>query len=127
MRSLIISAVSLLLILGIWFGFMTYCEDTLTSLVADITDEIEVNVAAEDWDSAKSSFDEFSDAWHKDKSTYSFFLEQSAMLEADFAIARAEACIYAEDVPGAMSELAFIREQLKFLFLNERINLANIL
>lgn len=127
MRSLIISTVSLLLVLCIWFGFMTYCEDTLNSLISNITNEIEISVAAGDWDTAKESFSRFSDSWHKDKSIYSFFLDQSAMLDADFSIARAEAYIDEQETPSAMGELAFIREQLRFLFLNERINLENIL
>lgn len=127
MRSLIISAVSLFMILGIWFGFMTYCENTLNDLIAEITDEIEVSVHEEDWDGAQKSFQNFSKDWHREKTYYSLFLEQSAMLEADFAISRAEAYIGAEDYANTMGELAYIREQLRFLFLNERINLENIL
>ncbi len=127
MRSLIISTVSLLLILGIWFGFMTYCEDTLGGLVAVIEEEIEVSVAAEDWPAAKEEFRRFSESWHKDEAAFSLFLEQSSMLDTDFTIARAEAYINAEDRSSALGELASIREQLRFLFLNERINLENIM
>ena len=127
MRSLVISTISLLLILGIWFGFMTYCEDTLTGLVAVIEEEIEVSVAAEDWPAAKEGFRRFIENWNKYEAAYSLFLEKSSMLDTDFAIARAEAYIQAEDKASAMAELASIREQLRFLFLNERINLENIM
>lgn len=127
MRSLAISTITLLVILTLWFGFMTYCEDTLNVLVDDISINIEPHVSSEEWRAAEEGFSRFSEDWHKDKSIYSFFLEQSAMLDTDFAIARAEAYIKAEDKAGAMGELACIREQLRFLFLNERINLENIL
>lgn len=127
MRSLIISAVSLLLILAVWLGFMTYCENTLSLLVTDITQELETSVIGEDWSAAEEQFRRFSGTWHKDKELYSLFLEQSAMLDTDFSISRAEAYIKAQDAASALGELYCIREQLKFLFLNEKISLENIL
>lgn len=126
MRSLIISAVSLLLVLAIWFGFMTYSEKTLNYLIEDAAATVELSVKNENWDAAEEEFQQLSTLWHRDKAIYSFFLDQSAMLDTDFAIARAKALIEAKDKASSLGELSVIREQLRFLFLNERINLENI-
>lgn len=127
MRSLTISTVSLLLIIAVWFGFMTYCEDSLTDLTNLISNDIEPDIIDGDWESAALSFDGLSRDWHDRQDLYSVFFTHSEVIQADLSIARAETAIRSRDASIALSELAAIREHLKFLFENERINLANII
>lgn len=127
MRSLIISTVSLLLIVAVWFSFMTYCEDSLSSLTEQIVSEIEPYVTDGDWDAAAARFDELSDDWHSRQDVYTLFFTHSEVVETDLAIARAKASIRAQNAAAALNELATMREHMKFLFENERINLANII
>ena len=127
MKSLIISAVSLLLIICIWFCFMTYCENSLGRLLETLSEDVIAKVVSDDWTSASESFERFSKKWHEQKTIYSLFLEQSAMIDADFSIAKAEGLILTKDKSGSLSELYTIHEQLHFLFLNERLTFENIL
>lgn len=127
MRSLVISAISLFLILAVWFGFMTYCEDSLNALTEQIVSEIEPAVTAGEWDTAAAEYDQLSRSWHANQAVYTLFFTHSEVVEAELAIARTEAFLRVQDASGAMAELAAAREHLKFLFENERINLANII
>lgn len=127
MRSLIISTISLLLIIAIWFGFMTCCENSLTDLTDRIVADIEPDILDGDWESAALSFESLSRDWHSRQDMYSTFFTHSEVVQADLSIARAETAIRSRDAAMALSELAAIREHLKFLFENERINLANII
>lgn len=127
MRSFIVSIINLLLILTLWFGFMFYCENTIGKLAETLEKNIVTEIENENWNTAKEEFDDFSEQWHKSKKVYYYFLDTRAILDTDFSIGRAESYIKSKDSSLALGELSCIREQLKFLYLNEKISLENVL
>lgn len=126
MRSLIVSLVTLLLIIGTYFGFATYSYSQLSSLRDQINDDIAQSVLEENWPAAKASFQRLEDSWDNRSHVFSFFLDTSAMIDTDLSLARAKAYITAEERSGALAELYEIREKMKFLYENEQISLDNI-
>ncbi|WP_206459736.1 DUF4363 family protein [Anaerovorax sp. IOR16] len=126
MRSFIISIINLLLILGIWLVFMFYCEKSIDELSKNLEQNIMIEIENDDWGSAEKHFSDFSDKWHDNKKIYTFFLDSRALLDTDFSIGRAESYIKSKDSSLALGELSCIHEQLKFLYLNEKISLENL-
>lgn len=127
MRSLIISCIGILLILAIWLGFMTYTENALSDMTAELNESILPAIQTEQWERASEEFYHFSQVWHDHKKIFDFFLDQSNMAETDFCIARAGACIDSKDLASSASELACVKERLKFLYENEKITIENLL
>lgn len=127
MRSFVLSIINILLILGIWLGFMFYCENTIGELSKNVEENIITDIENGDWISAKEQFDNFSEQWHKNKKLYALFLDSRALLDTDFSIGRTESYIKSKDSSLALGELSCIHEQLKFLYLNEKISLENLL
>ena len=126
MKSLIISIVSLGLFVSGWCVFVNFTDKNLHQLMGKIEDDIIVSVYQGEWDQSLESFKEVSDAWHKQKKVYSFFLDTSAINETDYSFARADEYIKAKNLPLTVGELSCIKEQLGFLHLNEQITLENI-
>lgn len=126
MRSLIVSLVTLLLIIGTYFGFATYSHSQLNSLRDQIHGDIAQSVLEENWPAAKAGFQSLEDSWNNRSHVFSFFLDTSAMIDTDLSLARAKAYITAEERSGALAELYEIREKMKFLYENEQISLDNI-
>ena len=126
MRSLITSIATFILFLGLWYGFMTYCEGNLYSHEQILELETIMAVKDEEWDLAEVSFQRFSDDWHHSQKVYTYFLDENAMRDTDFAIAKASAFITQKETSLALGELYYIKEQIKFLYENERIKIKNI-
>ncbi|WP_324822531.1 DUF4363 family protein [Sinanaerobacter sp. ZZT-01] len=106
---------------------MFYCEDSIDDLSKDLENQIITEIENENWATAEEAFKDFSDQWHENKKIYTFFLDTKTLLDTDFSIGRAEAYIKLQDSPLALGELSCIQEQLKFLYLNEKISLENIM
>lgn len=127
MRSLTISITALLLIICLWFGFMTYTENLLSEFNVTITEVIIPSIQVQHWDAASDDFKNLTDNWHASKQIFDLFLDNDAMVETDFTIAKAEAYIAAQDTSSALGELFCIKEQFRYLFENERITIENLL
>lgn len=127
MRSLTVSVASILLILVIWFGFMAYTKDALTDLTDTLEESIIPSVHAGHWETASEDFYHFSERWHEEKRLFDFFLDNDTMTETDFSIAKAQAYIQARDLGSTLGELSCINEQLRFLYLNEKVTIENLL
>ena len=126
MRSLTVSAAVFLILILFWWFFMGYCEVSIAGLTDTIHTELVSEVRAFDWASATASFDAFDSRWHEAKRIYSLFLTETAILDIDYSVARLKAYLECENQNDALAELSAISEQLKFLFLRERINTQNI-
>lgn len=126
MRSLIISLVTLLLIVGTYLVFITYSHGELNTMRNQIHGEIEQSVLEENWPAAQTGFQTLENSWDSHSHVFSFFLDTSAMIETDLSLARAKAYITAEERAAALAELYEIREKMKFLYENEQISIDNI-
>ena len=126
MRSLIVSAAVFLILILFWWFFMGYCEVSIASLDTMIHTDLVETVRSDDWTSAAASFDAFDRRWHDDKRVYSLFLTETAILDIDYSVAKLKAYLECANKNDALAELSSISEQLKFLFLRERINLQTI-
>lgn len=126
MKSLIISIVCLGILVGGWFVFANFADDTLHSLMNYIEEDIMAETIDEDWSAAQKSMDNLSHRWHRYKKIYVFFLNTDDINQTDYSIARADYYIKAKDLSNSTGELACIKEQLRFLHLNETITLENI-
>jgi hypothetical protein len=125
MKALIISFISITVVLTTWGIFVNYSDKNIHGLMDSIEDDILISVYAEDWSKAEKEFNDMAKKWHKQKKVYSFFFNTVDINETDYSIARAKNYIYARDLPLAAGELNCVREQLKFLHLNELITLDN--
>lgn len=126
MRSLSISAVAFLILILFWWFFMGFCEVSIAHFIDTIHGELVEEVLQSDWAAASASFEAFDLQWHKHKRWYSVFLTETAILDIDYSVARLKAYLECASQSDALAELSSISEQLKFLFLRERINLENI-
>ena len=126
MRSLTVSAAVFLILILFWWFFMGYCEVSIAGLSDMIHTELVMEIRASDWPGATASFDAFDSRWHEAKRLYSLFLTETAILEIDYSVARLKAYLECENQNDALSEVSAISEQLKFLFLRERVSIQNI-
>ena len=126
MKALVISIVSIAVIITSWSAFVTYSDKNIHRLMSAIEDDIIVSVDAGDWTKAENQFDDLSKNWHKQKKIYSFCFNTIDINDTDYSIARAKKYIDAKDVSLASGELNCIKEQLKFLHLNELVTIDNI-
>jgi len=126
MRSLTVSAIAFLILILFWWFFMGFCEVSIAQLTDTIHSEMVEEVRQNDWAAANASFDAFDLQWHKNKRWYSLFLTETAILDIDYSVARLKAYLECASESDALAELSSISEQLKFLFLRERISLENI-
>lgn len=126
MRSMVISAVAFLVIILFWWFFMGFCEVSIAQLTDVVHEQMVVEVRQQDWKAATASFEDFDQKWHKDKRYYSLFLNETAILDIDCSVARLKAYLECADDSSSLAELSAISEQLKFLFLRERISLENL-
>ena len=126
MRSLTISAAAFLILILFWWFFKGFCEVSIAHLSNTIHGELVEEVRQNDWTAAKASFDAFDLQWHEHKRWYSLFLTETAILDIDYSIARLKAYLECASESDSLAELSAISEQLKFLFLRERISLENI-
>lgn len=125
MKALVISFISISVVIAAWGVFVNYSDKSIHGLMNTIEDDIIISVYAEDWDKAEKQFDDMAKKWHKQKKIYSFFFNTMDLNEADYSIARAKDYIHSRDLPLAAGEMNCIKEQLKFLHLNELITLDN--
>lgn len=126
MRSLTVSAAVFLILILFWWFFMGYCEVSIAGLSDMIHNELVMEIRASDWPRATASFDAFDSRWHQAKRLYSLFLTETAILEIDYSVARLKAYLECENQNDALAEVSAISEQLKFLFLRERVSIQNI-
>ena len=126
MRSLTISAAAFLVLILFWWFFMGYCENSIAGLSDTIHTELVADVRASDWPKATASFDAFDTEWHEAKRVYSIFLTETAILDIDYSVARLKAYLECKNQNDALAELSAISEQLKFLFLRERVSIQSI-
>lgn len=126
MRSLTVSAAVFLILILFWWFFMGYCEVSIAGLSDMIHNELVMEIRASDWSGATASFDAFDSRWHQAKRLYSLFLTETAILEIDYSVARLKAYLECENQNDALAEVSAISEQLKFLFLRERVSIQNI-
>lgn len=126
MRSMIISAAAFLFLILFWWFFMGFCEASIADLTDLVHQRMVVEVREKNWDAAAASFDAFDEMWHKNKRWYSLFLNETAILDIDCSVARLKAYVECADDSSSLGELSAISEQLKFLFLRERISLENL-
>jgi len=126
MRSLTVSAAVFLILILFWWFFMGYCEVSIAGLSDMIHTELVMEIRASDWPGATASFDAFDSRWHEAKRLYSLFLTETAILEIVYSVARLKAYLECENQIDALAEVSAISEQLKFLFLRERVSIQNI-
>ena len=105
---------------------MGFCEASIADLTDLVHQRMVVDVREKNWDAAAASFDAFDEMWHKNKRWYSLFLNETAILDIDCSVARLKAYVECADDSSSLGELSAISEQLKFLFLRERISLENL-
>lgn len=126
MRALIISIISIAVLLAGWGVFVNYSDKTIHKMMNTIQDDILVNVSVQDWRRAEKQFDDLSDKWHKQKKIYTFFFNTKEINDTDYSIAKAKYYIKQKNAALSSGELNCIREQLKFLHLNELITADNV-
>ncbi|MBN7774156.1 DUF4363 family protein [Clostridium aminobutyricum] len=126
MRSLVVSFLCLVLLIGTWAVYSDYSDKKIHTYINDIENGILLDVTSDNWPQAEDKFNTLEDSWHQYKSIACFFFSTDKINEADYSIAKIKYYIKAEDGSNASGELSCLKEQLKFLHENESITLQNI-
>ncbi len=126
MKALIISTTFLGVLLLSWWAFSDYADRSLEPLMDMAENQLLQSARKEHWDIAKHQMEEFTEKWHKDKKIYSYFFQTRVINEIDFSIARLGEYVRSEDLTSTSGELAYIKEQLKYLHANEKFTIENI-
>lgn len=113
MRALIVSTLCLLLVLGIWFGFIR----TANGLMDDVAELLACRPLPRE---------ELFACWKKIQFFYSVFSDSGQIHEANECLARAMALLQQES-PLAEAELAAFGELLHVLQQQEALSLENII
>lgn len=127
MRALVISTLTLAILVGCWFYFYQYSDDTLHKMVDTCQEEIMPAIEAGQWDQAYYKFDAQYATWHHYKKWALLMLETDKINDTDVTFAKTLMYIKAKDLSNSSGELLALQESLKFLHENEGITLANIL
>lgn len=126
MRSFIISVILLLLVMGTWFGFDMYSENELDKYLSSIDTEIMLNIKEENWQEAADALEKLQNDWHKYRKYAEFFLETTELNEISYTMTKSKAYIENEDAASAAGELSYLRDQIRFLDVDESISSGNI-
>ena len=113
MRALLISTLCLLLVLGIWFGFILTANQLMTE-------------AHHLLDCRPLPLEDLLLCWKKLQFSYAVFSDSGQIHEANECLARAAALLQQES-PLAEAELAAFRELLRVLQQQETLSLENII
>lgn len=126
MRSLLVSSLCLAILLTVWGCFYHVSAEKSDEYICQINEVILPAVNNEEWELAESEFKLLGNDWHKYKNIAAYFFDTDALNEADYSVARADEFIKAGDPSNSAGELAALREQFKFLHINESISPGNI-
>jgi len=127
MRALIVSFLTLAVLIGCWFCFYHYSEQTLDQMVEVCEEEVMPAIETECWNQAYDIFHMQYQDWHRYKKRALFMLETDKINDTDTAFAKTLMYIKARDLSNSSGELLALQETLKFLHENEDLSLANIL
>jgi hypothetical protein len=126
MRYLIASILTLLLLLGIWFSFFQYAEETTTRLKTTLEEEILPSVEAGGRTDALNKLQSFHNDWDKFRKPALYLLSSDTIMEIDYNLASAMELIKTNHPATAAGELGAMTRQLSFLCDNEKFTLQNI-
>lgn len=127
MKSLLVSFLALLLLIGCWLGFYHYSDRELHQMVSACETEVMPAIESGQWDTAYDMFQDQYENWHKYQKWAYLMLETEKINETDLAFAKTLMYIKARDLSNSSGELLSLEENLRFLHKNEGISLANIL
>ena len=126
MRSFIVSILLLLVILGCWVGFDMYSNSRLDSYIDSIEAEIMPHIESENWQNAAASLEMLEKDWHEYRKYAEFFLGTTDLNEISYTITKSKSYIENADAAGAAGELSYLKSQISFLDLNEKVSAGNI-
>ena len=127
MRYFIISIALLLIVVGTWLGFDIYSENELNEYIDSIENEIMLHIENENWQDAGSALEKLQKDWHEYRKYAEFFLGTTELNEISYTMTKSRSYIESADAAGAASELSYLKEQIRFLDLDENISAGNIL
>lgn len=109
-----------------WILVVNHMDASLHELITIVDDRIILNISKGNWSLASENLNVFIEKWKKNKKLYGLFIDEGAVIQVDYACARAE--MYLETQTEALSkgEMAFLKEHLRILHENELVNLENI-
>lgn len=127
MKDLMISVCCMLLLLVPWEVYSVHTAHTIHDCSDLIDARLLPAITENDWENAKSSFEQISVTWDDYKKTAVYFLSTDALNEVDSSICKAYYYIQMEDDSNASGEVSSLQYQLMYLHENQRPTPANIL
>lgn len=127
MRSLLLSILSLLILIGSFGIFCVHSEKTLDQMIEACSDSVMPAIEEQRWEQAFSHFQTQYDTWRDYRKTALFFLDTETINETDVAFAKTLMYIRARDLSNGSGELLALQAQLTFLYENQQIRPENIL
>ena len=127
MRPLIIAVSALAVALAASAVFINFADEDVHQMVSVIDEQVMPAVLAEDWDTAKQSFQNTESIWKRHKTAYIFFSDASSVQETELSFHAMHGYLLGEDKAACSGELNSLRRHLLFLHEYEIISIENVI
>jgi len=125
MKSILIIAIALSLILGA--GYFTMSEVSRTAhILISHSDQMKSSIENGNWEQAQDNFKEFSIFWHNAESMWTILLNHNEIDNIDISLAKIEQYIKARETGLALGEMAILKLLIKHIPEKEKLTLENI-
>ncbi len=126
MRNFMISAICLLITVGVWLCFYLYTSSKIEHYEASLDTITKEYVDEEKWKQASDSFEALESDWKGFSRYAAFFLDSSSLNHIDSTFRKIHYYISANDVSNSSGELAYLKGLFISLHKNETLSFENI-
>ena len=126
MRSLIISAAALLLIMGVWGGFAIHTKNDIETVQYTIEEKMLPQAENEQWEEADANYVYIKEVWDSHHNFYLLFLDGSAITQIQQEMTRLESSLQGREPSGTVTSLKLLSEALDLLYKNELLTIENV-
>ncbi len=126
MRVFIASLIIFAVLLGFGIFAYYYIDNTAHTLLT-VTETVEKNVEAGEWQQAGKNFSKMYSSWNRISPKWTVLIDHQELDNINVSIFRVKKFMDTRDLPGFMTELAELKLLLKHIPEKEALNLKNIL
>lgn len=126
MRSFVISAIIICILIAIWYGLFTFLDTHIDDYQAKIK-RIEKDINNEDWESALNTQKALHDDVKKNKTKYMYFLNHGDIDNVLASVDRISSFISTEEKGLALAECSTLKVYLEQILEKHSLSIVNIM
>ncbi|WP_418792008.1 DUF4363 family protein [Phosphitispora sp. TUW77] len=122
--------VSTIVILALLLGFGTYSYyylDSTADELLSMAEQIEADVANDDWQQAGTNFSKLHAIWEKTITKWTILIDHVELDQINISMSRTKKFMDTRDISGFMSEMAQLKLLIKHIPETEALNIKNVL